>query len=72
MSLNLKDPDLFRTRCYVDGQWIDADDGATLSIRNPATGEALGTIPRMGAAETRRAIEAANAAWPATLPAGGK
>ena len=39
MSLNLKDPDLFRTRCYVDGQWIDADDGATVSIRNPATGE---------------------------------
>ena len=65
MSLNLKDPDLFRTRCYVDGQWIDADDGATVSIRNPANGEVLGTIPRMGAAETRRAIEAANAAWPA-------
>ena len=74
MSLNLKDPDLFRTRCYVDGQWIDADDGATLSIRNPATGEALGTIPRMGAAETRRAIEAANAAWPAwrALTAGAR
>ena len=74
MSLNLKDPDLFRTRCYVDGQWIDADDGATVSIRNPATGEVLGTIPRMGAAETRRAIEAANAAWPAwrALTAGAR
>jgi succinate-semialdehyde dehydrogenase/glutarate-semialdehyde dehydrogenase len=74
MSLNLKDPDLFRTRCYVDGQWIDADDGATVSIRNPANGEVLGTIPRMGAAETRRAIEAANAAWPAwrALTAGAR
>ena len=74
MSLNLKDPDLFRTRCYVDGQWIDADNGATVSIRNPANGEVLGTIPRMGAAETRRAIEAANAAWPAwrALTAGAR
>ena len=74
MSLNLKDPDLFRTRCHVDGQWIDADDGATTSIRNPATGEVLGTIPRMGAAETRRAIAAANAAWPAwrALTAGAR
>jgi len=74
MSLNLKDPDLFRTRCYVSGEWADADDAATVTIRNPANGETLGTIPRMGAAETRRAIEAANAAWPAwrALTAGAR
>ena len=74
MSLNLKDPDLFRTRCYLSGEWADADDAATVTIRNPANGETLGTIPRMGAAETRRAIEAANAAWPAwrALTAGAR
>lgn len=65
MPLKLTDPDLFRTRCYLDGQWMDADSRATLTIRNPATGEEIGTIPRMGATETRRAIEAAQAAQPA-------
>src|SRR5690606_6314995 len=52
---------LFRS----DGVWCDADQGATIPVTNPATGAQLGTIPRMGAAETRRAIEAANKAWPA-------
>ena len=64
-SLELKDPKLLRNQCYVDGQWIDAEGGKTLAVTNPATGELLGTVPNMGAAETRRAIEAANAAWPA-------
>jgi len=64
MALRLQNPDLFRTRCLVGGDWIDADSGATLTIRNPANGETLGTVPAMGAAETRRAIEAANDAWP--------
>jgi succinate-semialdehyde dehydrogenase / glutarate-semialdehyde dehydrogenase len=64
MALRLQNPDLFRTRCLVGGEWIDADSGATLTIRNPANGETLGTVPAMGAAETRRAIEAANDAWP--------
>jgi succinate-semialdehyde dehydrogenase/glutarate-semialdehyde dehydrogenase len=63
--LNLKDASLFRQQCYIDGQWLNADGGETLSIRNPATGEALGTVPKMLAAETARAIAAANAAWPA-------
>ncbi|MDT3671552.1 MAG: NADP-dependent succinate-semialdehyde dehydrogenase [Aromatoleum sp.] len=65
MPLQLKDPTLFRTRCFVGGEWADADSGATVAIHNPATGEQLGTIPKMGAVETRRAIEAANAALPA-------
>ena len=64
-ALSLKDPSLFRQQCYIDGQWADADSGKTIDVTNPATGEVLGTIPNMGAAETRRAIEAANAAWPA-------
>jgi len=64
-SLKLKDRTLFRQQCYVDGAWRDADSGKTLAVTNPATGEVLGTVPNMGAAETRRAIEAANAAWPA-------
>jgi succinate-semialdehyde dehydrogenase / glutarate-semialdehyde dehydrogenase len=64
MALRLQNPDLFRARCLVGGEWIDADSGATLTIRNPANGETLGTVPAMGAAETRRAIEAANDAWP--------
>jgi succinate-semialdehyde dehydrogenase / glutarate-semialdehyde dehydrogenase len=64
-TLNLKDPSLFRQQCYVGGAWADADGGKTIAVDNPATGEILGTVPSMGAAETRRAIEAANAAFPA-------
>jgi len=72
--MNLKDPSLFRTQAYIDGRWVDADDGAVLTVRNPADGSVLGTVPKMGAAETRRAIEAANAAWPAwrALTAGAR
>jgi succinate-semialdehyde dehydrogenase/glutarate-semialdehyde dehydrogenase len=64
-SLPLKDPSLFRQQCYIDGKWLDADSGKSVAVNNPATGETLGTIPNMGTAETKRAIEAANAAWPA-------
>jgi succinate-semialdehyde dehydrogenase/glutarate-semialdehyde dehydrogenase len=64
-SLRLKDVKLFRQQCYIDGGWYDADSGKTIPVTNPATGEILGTVPNMGAAETRRAIEGANAAWPA-------
>jgi succinate-semialdehyde dehydrogenase/glutarate-semialdehyde dehydrogenase len=63
--LQLKDPALLRQQAYINGEWLDADNGATLAVTNPATGEQLGTIPLMGAAETKRAIAAANAAWPA-------
>jgi succinate-semialdehyde dehydrogenase/glutarate-semialdehyde dehydrogenase len=62
--LNLKDPSLLRQQAYIDGAWCDALEGRTVTVTNPATGESLGTVPHMGAAETRRAIEAANAAWP--------
>ncbi|WP_219117885.1 NADP-dependent succinate-semialdehyde dehydrogenase [Janthinobacterium sp. UMAB-56] len=63
--LQLKDPTLLRHQAYVNGAWADADAGQTINVSNPATGEHIGTVPLMGAAETRRAIEAANAAWPA-------
>tara|TARA_R110002110_G_scaffold40995_5_gene130704 strand:- start:1537 stop:3006 length:1470 start_codon:yes stop_codon:yes gene_type:complete len=64
-SLELKDPSLFREACYVDGKWVGADSKQTIDVTNPASGDLLGTIPKMGADETRRAIEAANAAYPA-------
>jgi succinate-semialdehyde dehydrogenase / glutarate-semialdehyde dehydrogenase len=63
--LNLRDPSLLRQQAYIDGEWCDAHGGATVDVRNPATGEQIGTVPHMGAEETRRAIDAANAAWPA-------
>jgi len=63
--LKLNDAALFRQQGYIDGAWREADGKETQTVRNPSTGEALGTTPRMGAAETRRAIEAAEAAWPA-------
>jgi succinate-semialdehyde dehydrogenase / glutarate-semialdehyde dehydrogenase len=64
-AFQLKDMSLFRQQCYINGEWVDADSKATLAVHNPADGQQLGTVPNMGAAETRRAIEAANAAWPA-------
>jgi len=63
--VELKDRSLFRTRNYINGAWVDADNGATVAVTNPATGETLGTVPKAGRHETARAIEAANAAFPA-------
>jgi len=65
MPLTLKDPTLLREQCYVDGAWIDADGGARIDVANPATGERIGTVRNLGAAEARRAIEAAAQAFPA-------
>jgi succinate-semialdehyde dehydrogenase / glutarate-semialdehyde dehydrogenase len=63
--LPLKDPTLLRQANFIDGKWVQADSGKTTVVNNPATGEAVGEVPAMGAAETRRAIEAAWRAWPA-------
>jgi len=65
MSVKLKDPTLLHELCFIDGVWSAADSGATLDVTNPATLKKLGSIPNMGAAETRRAIAAAAAALPA-------
>ena len=62
MSLKLNDSSLLCQQAFVAGAWVDADDGATVAVRNPATGEQIGSVPVCGAAETRRAIEAAEAA----------
>ncbi|HEX7953547.1 MAG TPA: aldehyde dehydrogenase family protein, partial [Burkholderiales bacterium] len=67
----LKDAKLFRQQAYIDAAWTDADSKATINVTNPADGSVIGTIPKMGGAETRRAIEAAHAAlpaWRAKLP----
>ncbi len=63
--LSLKDASLFRQQNYVGGQWIGAASGRTVAVRNPANGEVIGEVPALGAAETRAAIEAAYAAYPA-------
>ena len=60
-----QNPSLFRQQAYIDGQWRDADDGATLDVTNPSTGERIASVPNMGAPEARAAIEAANRAFPA-------
>jgi succinate-semialdehyde dehydrogenase / glutarate-semialdehyde dehydrogenase len=62
--LRLKDSALLRERAYVDGEWTGADGGGSCEVVNPATGGRLGAVPDMGAAETRRAIEAARKAFP--------
>ena len=62
--LVLRDRGLLRARAYVDGSWADADSGATFPVLDPATGETLADVPRLGAAETRRALAAAERALP--------
>ncbi|HET8584795.1 MAG TPA: aldehyde dehydrogenase family protein, partial [Casimicrobiaceae bacterium] len=64
-SLELADTSLLREKCYIDGQWVGADDGATMPVVDPASGALVGTAPLCGAAETKRAIDAANRAFPA-------
>ena len=61
----LSDPSLLRMQCPIGDGWHDADAGATCEVTDPASGRVLGTVPDMGAAETRRAIEAAATAFPA-------
>ncbi|MEO4028952.1 NADP-dependent succinate-semialdehyde dehydrogenase [Chromobacterium vaccinii] len=63
--LNLQDPKLLRQQCYLDGQWLDADSRQSIAVLNPATGETVGQVPKMGAAEAERAVAAAARAFPA-------
>ncbi len=60
--MQLNNPALFRQQCYINGQWRDAANGDTIAVTNPANGEVIASIPRMGAVETREAIEAAELA----------
>jgi succinate-semialdehyde dehydrogenase/glutarate-semialdehyde dehydrogenase len=64
-GVTLTDATLFRQACYIDGAWVTAGAGATIVVDDPATGEAVGVVPRLGAAEARQAIDAASRALPA-------
>jgi len=63
--MRLNDPTVFRQECYLNGIWSSAESGATITVSNPATGEIIGTIPKMGTTETSQAIAAAEQAFPA-------
>ncbi|MDP2134332.1 MAG: aldehyde dehydrogenase family protein, partial [Sulfuritalea sp.] len=58
----MKNSELLRSTCLINGEWLAAS-GARLDIHNPASGERVGSVPNFGAAETRRAIDAAQAAF---------
>jgi len=64
-TLQLQDQTLLRTQCLIDGAWVDALDGATIEVRNPATSALIATIPNAGEAQTHEAIRAAERALPA-------
>lgn len=66
--MQLNDMTLFRQQALIDGQWRDAPNGDVIAVTNPANGEQLGSVPKMGADETRQAIEAANRALPHGAP----
>ncbi|KII95315.1 hypothetical protein PLICRDRAFT_210504 [Plicaturopsis crispa FD-325 SS-3] len=63
-AFGLKDPSLIKTQGFIDGKWVDAKEGGTITVTNPATATELGTIPEMGLAETKEAIDAASRAFP--------
>jgi succinate-semialdehyde dehydrogenase/glutarate-semialdehyde dehydrogenase len=63
--MNLHNPQLLRHQAYIDGQWLGADNEATITVLNPSNASVVGQVPRMGQAETRRAIDAAERALPA-------
>ena len=62
MGIFIADKSLLRTDAYINGQWVASDDGDRLDVSNPATGEVIARVASCGTAETRRAIEAAQAA----------
>lgn len=63
--IDMKNPTLFRNQAYINGEWIGADSGESFPVTNPADGSVITDVPNQGVDETRRAIEAADAAWPA-------
>ena len=71
-TVNLNNISLFHEHCYIDGAWVEATGGGTIEVNNPADGSILGTVPAMGKDDTRRAIAAADAAWPAWRAMTGK
>lgn len=65
MTIQLNDPGLWQTQAHINGKWVASDSGKTFGVIDPANGEHLADVPDMGAAETARAIDTANAALPA-------
>ena len=65
IEIPIQDQRLFRQACYVDGTWVEANSGEEIQVDDPATGEVIGRVPRMGTGQTRQAIEAAERALPA-------
>lgn len=63
--MKLNDSKLFRQQALINGEWLDANNGEVIDVTNPANGDKLGSVPKMGADETRAAIDAANRALPA-------
>ncbi|CAB3749710.1 NAD-dependent succinate-semialdehyde dehydrogenase [Paraburkholderia humisilvae] len=64
-TIQLRDPSLLQTKCYIAGEWQDADTQQTFDVTDPASGTVIARVPKMAEAETRRAIDAAHRAWPA-------
>jgi succinate-semialdehyde dehydrogenase/glutarate-semialdehyde dehydrogenase len=64
VAKRLRDPEIFREACYIGGQWVGATGGACIEVDDPATGEIIGSVPKLGRAETRLAIDAAAAVLP--------
>lgn len=62
--MKLNDSNLFRQQALINGEWLDANNGEAIDVTNPANGDKLGSVPKMGADETRAAIDAANRACP--------
>ena len=72
VKIRLDDPGLLRQQCYVDGEWVDASGGGRIEVDNPASGEIIASVPAFSAGDTRRAIDAAQAAWPGWRAKTGK
>src|SRR5262245_50490746 len=72
VSKLIKDQDLFREACYIDGRWIASAGGSSIPVDDPATGEIIGHVPKLGRTETKAAIDAAASAYPAWRARTGK
>ena len=63
LGIQLKDKNLFRQQCYIDGEWVDSDKGDTFNVYNPSDLSLVGHMPNCSKIETKKAIDAANKAW---------
>ena len=61
--MEIKNKELFKNKCYVNGSWIESNDKQVIEVNNPATLEIIGTVPKCGTLETKKAIDAANSSW---------